>query len=64
MNYAGGLFNVSRALGRLLCRAGQKKEGILLLRQALEVGKAMGHPDISEIEKLLEEYLTASPLIP
>ena len=60
-NSAKELFNVSRDFGRLLFRTGRKKEGIPLLRQALDVGKAMGLPDISEIEKLLEEYEKGNP---
>ncbi len=55
-NSGAGLFNIGRDFGLLLCREGKKEEGIPLLRQALDVGKAMGDPSISELEKLLEEY--------
>jgi Tfp pilus assembly protein PilF len=54
---AEGIFNVSRDLGRLLCSAGQKEAGILLLKQAAEVGKAMGHPGTSEVDKLTHHRL-------
>jgi tetratricopeptide (TPR) repeat protein len=53
---AEGILNVSRDLGVLLCRAGQKEAGILLLRQAVEVGKAMGDPGSAEVEKMIKEY--------
>jgi len=53
---AKGIFNVSRHLGRLLCRLGQKETGIPLLRQAIDIGKTMEHPDVAEIETLLKEY--------
>ncbi len=53
---AEGIFNVSRDLGGLLCRAGQKEAGVLLLRQAMEAGKAMGHPGSADVKKLLKEY--------
>ncbi|MDZ7268772.1 MAG: tetratricopeptide repeat protein [candidate division KSB1 bacterium] len=57
-NYAEGIFNVSRDLGRLLCDLGQKKLGLPLLRQALEVGRQIGHPGTDEVQKLLQEYTT------
>lgn len=53
---AEGIFNVSRALGELLCRTNQKEAGIPLLKQAIEAGKAMEHSGIAEIKKLLKEY--------
>jgi tetratricopeptide (TPR) repeat protein len=53
---AEGLFNVSRDLGTLLCQAGQKEQGPTLLRQALEVGQQMGHPNVAQVEELLRQY--------
>ena len=34
---------------------GMKKEGIALLKQSLEIGKAAGFPDVGQIEKVLGE---------
>jgi hypothetical protein len=56
-NSAEGLFNISRDLGHILCQAGRKEDGLPLLKQAIQVGNMMGHPDISEVEKLLQKYL-------
>ncbi|MCK6622328.1 MAG: tetratricopeptide repeat protein [Calditrichia bacterium] len=54
--YAQGLFNVSRDLGRLLCQLGSKEQGLPLLKQALALGQAMGHPGAGAVEALVREY--------
>ncbi len=51
-----GLFNVSRDLGVLLCQSGRTEDGLPLLRQALEIGRASGYHGTVEIESLLQQY--------
>jgi hypothetical protein len=35
---------------------GNKKEGIALIKQSIEIGKAAGFPDVGEIEEMLREF--------
>jgi tetratricopeptide (TPR) repeat protein len=50
------IFDESRDLGVLLCRLGDKKQGLSLLQQSLEVGQRIGHPNLSQVEELLRKY--------
>jgi tetratricopeptide (TPR) repeat protein len=52
---AMGIYNVGKHLGTFLIGTGKKKEGIELLKQSIEIGKAAGFPDVGEIEKILWE---------
>jgi tetratricopeptide (TPR) repeat protein len=49
------IFDESRDLGNLLCRIGQKKQGLPLLQQALALGKQLGHPQTAQVEEMLKE---------
>ncbi|MDQ7054547.1 MAG: tetratricopeptide repeat protein [candidate division KSB1 bacterium] len=51
-----GMYNVSRDLGHLLCQLGDTEHGLPLLRQAVQVGRAMGAPDVEEVEALLRRF--------
>jgi len=50
------IFDESRDLGALLCHSGDKKQGLSLLQQALEVGQQIGPPALSQVEALLQEF--------
>lgn len=56
INNAELYFDASRDLGHLLCMVGQKDDGFPILQQALEVGRAMGHSGVPEVEELLRQY--------
>ena len=56
---AMGIYNVGTLLGRVLYQIGNKKEGILLLKRSLEIGKAAGFPDVGVIEEILRELGSA-----
>ena len=53
---AEGLYHVSRDLGSLLCRVGQKQDGLALLQQALAVGEQVGFPDVDQVRQLIAQY--------
>ena len=55
MQHAAGMYNVGRDLGHLLCKIGQKDEGLRLLRQSIDVGKRIGASHVQAVEELLEE---------
>lgn len=40
----------------MLCQLGNKDEGLPLLRQALEVGQALKHPQLATVEALLQQF--------
>ncbi len=56
---AMGIYHVGRDLGYIMTQQGMKKEGIHLLKQSLEIGKAAGFPNVGEIEKMLGELGSA-----
>ena len=49
------VFDELLALGNLLCRLGEKDRGLELLRQALDAGQQIGHPDLPQVQALLRE---------
>lgn len=52
---AEGLFYIGRALGKLLVKAGNRREGVAILRRALEIGHSATLPGTEEIQKMLNE---------
>ena len=49
------IFDESISLGILYIQLGQKGQGRALLQQALEVGRQLGHPQIAQVEALLQK---------
>ena len=56
---AMGIYHVGKALGHQMAKQGMKKEGVHLLKQSLEIGKAAGFPDVGVIEEILRELGSA-----
>ncbi len=50
---AMGLFEIGQVFGQLLIGAGQKEEGIKILRRSYEIGKSGGLPGTEAIKELL-----------
>ena len=50
------IYNECTSLGALLCQLGAKEHGLPLLKQAVDIGRAMGAPDVGEVEELLRRY--------
>ncbi|MCP4531617.1 MAG: hypothetical protein GY831_10345, partial [Delftia sp.] len=51
--HAEGLFQVSLAFGQFLAQEGRTEEGIALVRNAVTVGRQIGHPNTAKAEALL-----------
>jgi hypothetical protein len=47
---------VGTDLGFILCQSGKKKEGLVMLKRSLEIGKAAGFPDVGEVEEILKKF--------
>ncbi len=52
---AMGLFTVGRMFGQVLVEAGQKQEGVAILRRAFEIGQSAGLPGTEEIKEILRQ---------
>jgi CHAT domain-containing protein len=53
---AKGLFTIGKILGEVLCKAGQKDQGLQMLECSYEIGKKAGYPDANEVKSLLDKY--------
>jgi tetratricopeptide (TPR) repeat protein len=52
---AEGLFNVCAQLGMVLCQGGAKEQGLPLVREAVAIGRRIGHPITAQVEAMLAQ---------
>ena len=52
---AEGIFNLGRDLGQFLIAAGQKEQGLVLLKTARDVGRAVGFPGVDALDTALRQ---------
>ena len=53
---AKGLFHTGTVVGRILCSAGQKDEGLKILRHCHQIGKQSGIPGVEQLEQRIREW--------